>query len=159
MFGHDSRGSMAVHVHIGHLEDGEIMTTREYHILAFLFDQISTTIVNIGPLNNAIISDVEALSTWDHCDPRLADHVDCEVGEPCCEMDEWPSELTVGEIVADHIGTWLDDAITDETLRNMLGSIIDIHNREMMRLLGHLYIPDDACVLRAKVNALPVLPT
>lgn len=124
---------------------------REQDILEFLFDQISTTIVNHEPLNARIVREVEALSTWDHCDPRLTDHDQCEPDEPCSDMGSWPDEEEVGGVVADHIGRWLDDEVSDETLRNMLGSIIDIHNIQMVRLLGDIYIPDGAQLLRRKI--------
>lgn len=128
------------------------MSTREIHILEFLFDQVSTTIVNHEPINSMIQTEVEALSSWDHCDPRLTEHVDCNPEEPCCDMADWPDERTVGETVHEQLTVWLDKSITDETVRLMVGGVLDLYSSDMLRLLGELYTPDDARVLRNKIK-------
>lgn len=126
---------------------------REIHILNFLFERVSVTIVNHEPINSKIIGEVEALSGWDHCDPRLTEHVDCDPDEPCCDMDEWPDERAVGETVHEQLTEWLDESITDETLRQMIGSVLDLYSSGMLRLLGELYTPDDAKALRQRFES------
>lgn len=133
--------------------DWMITDMREIHILEFVFDQVSTTIVNHEPINSMIQAEVEALSGWDHCDFRLAAHTDCDPNEPCCDMAEWPDERTVGEAVHEQLTAWLDESITDETVRLMIGGVLDLYSSQMLRLLGDLYTPDDAKVLRHKVES------
>lgn len=127
--------------------------SRELHILGFLFEQVSVTIVNHEPINSKIITEVEALSGWDHCDVRLPDHADCDPDEPCCDMDQWPDERMVGETVREQLTEWLDESIADEAVRLMVGDVLDLYSSQMLRLLGELYTPNDAKVLRTKIES------
>lgn len=131
--------------------DQFISNTGEQAIRHFTFHQLTLTLDTDALMRGRIEQEVEALDGWDHCDPRLPGHVDCDPSEPCSDMDDWPTDGAVGAMVERIVNEWLDESITEPGLRGLVGSLLDFGDSRMIMMLGEYYTPDHVPTIRRKL--------
>lgn len=113
-------------------------------IVDWQVDRMSLWINNDQGACGEVTDTIEEMSTFDVCRPGADDHEDCESGEECRDVTDFPSYSEVGERVADIVAEWLEGAVSGDFMLGMLRDILAFNDRRLHEALGRRFYPEDA---------------
>ena len=120
------------------------------HITSSVYDAIDSDETS----RDAIVAEVEALSSYDVCAPGQDGHEDCDDDDECVTMDDWPSLADVGDVVATWLRDQADERIGHDIVRLIFLEVLDLDRVVIAEEFGRLYYPDHALTMLRQAGRL-----